>query len=133
MPTVKPSYDLTLLLDPKFEDDVRAGIVNQVESVISAEGEILSRHHWGIRSLAYEINKGDHADYYLLQFEGPPSLLAKLNHQLKITDGVTRFRIIKLKPGTPSAPDLARSSSSRPQETESAGNGYDHERDSRHA
>ena len=33
----------------------------------------------------------------------PPELLEQLNHALKITDGVNRFRIIKLRKGTPDA------------------------------
>ena len=45
--------------------------------------------------------RGD-ADYHLLQFQGTPELLNQLDHALKITDGVNRFRIIKLRKGTPS-------------------------------
>ena len=33
-------------------------------------------------------------------------VLAALDHTLKITDGVNRFRVIKLRPGTPEPPDL---------------------------
>ena len=33
-------------------------------------------------------------------------MLDALNRTLHITDGVTRFRIIKLRPGTPPAPDV---------------------------
>ena len=33
-------------------------------------------------------------------------LLEQLDHNLKITDGVLRHRIIKLRPGTPDPPDL---------------------------
>ena len=35
-----------------------------------------------------------------------PALLEQLDHNLKITDGVLRHRIIKLRPGTPDPPDL---------------------------
>ena len=49
--------------------------------------------------------RGD-ADYHLLQFNGTPELLQQLDHALKITDGVNRFRIIKLRKGTPAPPDL---------------------------
>ena len=33
-------------------------------------------------------------------------MLEALDHTLKITDGVNRFRVIKLRPGTPEPPDL---------------------------
>ena len=51
----------------------------------------------------YEVRKHTEADYHLIQFRGPSSLLEQLDHNLKITDGVLRFRIIKLRPGTPGA------------------------------
>jgi small subunit ribosomal protein S6 len=54
----------------------------------------------------YEVRKHAEADYHLIQFRGSPALLEQLDHNLKITDGILRFRIIKLRPGTPPPPDL---------------------------
>ena len=59
-----------------------------------------------MRTTAFEVRKHTDADYHLLQFRGTPDLLAALDHNLKITDGVLRFRIIKLRPGTQPPPDL---------------------------
>ena len=70
---------------------------------------MVSRHDWGVRPTAYEVRKRGDADYHLLQFQGTPELLNQLNHALKITDGVNRFRIIKLRKGTPAPPDLSMS------------------------
>ena len=99
-----PIYDLVLLLDTAAPDDRRAKIVGDVEAMVTGAGEIVSKHDWGVRPMAYEIrHKGD-AEYHLLQFHGPASLLADLQRTLRITDGVTRFRIIKLAPGTPPPP-----------------------------
>jgi small subunit ribosomal protein S6 len=51
--------------------------------------------------MAFEIrHKGD-ADYHLLQFRATRELLEELDRTLRITDGVVRYRIIKLRPGTP--------------------------------
>jgi small subunit ribosomal protein S6 len=101
-----PVYDLNLLLDSSLEDDRRDTILANVEEAIDRTGEIVSRHDWGVRATAYEVRKRTDADYHLLQFRGAPELLAALDHNLKITDGVLRFRIIKLRPGTPPPPDL---------------------------
>ena len=54
----------------------------------------------------YEVHKHAEADYHLIQFRGPSTLLEQLDHNLKITDGILRFRIIKLRPGTAAPPDL---------------------------
>ena len=101
-----PVYDLTLLLDTALEDERRDTILANVEEAIDRSGEIVGRHDWGVRTTAYEVRKHADADYHLLQFRGSPALLAALDHNLKITDGVLRFRIIKLRPGTPAPPDL---------------------------
>ena len=101
-----PIYDLTLLLDPGVDEARREQIVADVADLIDRTGEFVGRHDWGDRPTAYEVRKHPDADYHLIQFRGPASLLEQLDHNLKITDGILRFRIIKLRPGTPPPPDL---------------------------
>jgi small subunit ribosomal protein S6 len=101
-----PVYDLVLLLDPTIEQERRDTILANVEDAIDRAGEIVGRHDWGNRHTVYEVRKHGEAAYHLIQFRGPASLLEQLDHNLKITDGTLRFRIIKLRPGTPAPPDL---------------------------
>jgi small subunit ribosomal protein S6 len=106
MATEPPLYDLVLLLDSASEEDRRLRILADVEDAINRLGEVVSRHDWGVRQTSYEVRKHAAADYHLIQFHGSPELLEQLDHNLKITDGVVRFRIIKLRHGTPPPPDL---------------------------
>jgi small subunit ribosomal protein S6 len=106
MATEAPLYDLVLLLDNTIEQERRDTILANVEDAIDRAGEIVGRHDWGIRPTVYEVRKHAEADYHLIQFRGSPALLEQLDHNLKITDGILRFRIIKLRPGTPPPPDL---------------------------
>jgi small subunit ribosomal protein S6 len=106
-----PTYDLVLLLDIQAEDSVRAKIVADTRASIEAQGELLRHDDWGERALTYPIEKKANAEYHLLQFHaGAPELLAGLNRTLRITDGILRFRLIKLKPGVPDAPDMGSAS-----------------------
>lgn len=106
-----PTYDLVLLLDIQEEDSVRAKIVADTRASIEAQGELLRHDDWGERALTYPIEKKANAEYHLLQFHaGAPELLAGLNRTLRITDGIMRFRLIKLKPGVPVAPDMGSAS-----------------------
>jgi small subunit ribosomal protein S6 len=99
-------YDLVLLLSTSAEDDERAKIVADVESAIAAGGGSVERHdEWGVRPMSFQIKHEAEADYHLLQFSGPPTLLESLSHSLGIADRVLRFRIIKVVPGQPPAPD----------------------------
>lgn len=106
MATQPPLYDLMLLLSTTAPDEQRAKILADVESMITkADGSIERQDDWGQRPLAYRIEHQPDADYHLLQFKAPPSLIETLSHDLRITDGVVRFRVIKNLPGTPAAPD----------------------------
>ena len=101
-----PLYDLTLLLSSAAPEEDRSKILSDVETAIGdAGGSIERRDDWGGRPLTYRINHQRDADYHLLQFTGPPALLENLSHSLRITDNVLRFRIIKVRAGTPPPPD----------------------------
>ena len=97
-------YDLMLLLDADAPSERREEILRNVESSIAASGSVESKHDWGVRRLSYEIAHRGEADYHLLQFTGSPELLESLQRTLRLTDGIVRFRIIKVKPGTPPPP-----------------------------
>jgi small subunit ribosomal protein S6 len=108
MPEQTPLYDLTLLLSNEAPEEDRSKVLSDVESAISGGGgSIERRDDWGTRPLTYRINHQRDAEYHLLQFTGPPPLLESLSHSLRITDNVLRFRIIKVTPGMPPAPDSA--------------------------
>ena len=105
-----PIYDLTLLLDANADDERRDKIVADVETLIDRHGgSLVGRHDWGVRQTAFAVRKKADADYHLIQFYATNEVLEALDHTLKITDGVNRFRVIKLRPGTPEPPDLRAS------------------------
>ena len=105
-----PTYDLMLLLDPQAEETARAKIVADAVKAIQSQGELVRQDDWGERPLAYPIERRASADYHLLQFHvGETALLEGLDRTLRITDGVLRHRIIKLKPGTPDPPEMTAS------------------------
>ena len=102
------SYDLMLLIDTAAPDDRRAKVLSDVQNAIEAQGRLTADHDWGPRAMSYEIRHKKDAEYHLVQFDGGPELLERLNRQLRIDDAVTRFRIFKLKRGYPEAPQVAR-------------------------
>jgi small subunit ribosomal protein S6 len=101
-----PLYDLVLLLSKTAEDDARAKILSDIEAAIASAGGSVERNQdWGTRPMTFRINHQTEAEYHLLQFTGPPTLLESLSHSLGIADSVLRFRIIKVLPGTPPPSD----------------------------
>lgn len=103
-----PTYDLMLLLSTDVEEERRNEIVETTEALIAEkEGQVVGSYDWGVRQLTFEIGDRPDAHYRLIQFTGPPALLEALDHMLKIADGVARFRVIKILPGTPPVPEIA--------------------------
>ena len=97
-------YDLMLMIDPNAPEDRQAAVISEVEAMIEQGGELVGAHDWGTRRMAYEIDHRPEADYRLYQFNGEPELLERLGQRLRIVDGLIRFRIIRLKPGSPPPP-----------------------------
>ena len=116
-------YDLMVMLDPDAPEERRTEILGNIESMVqSGGGAVVGHHDWGVRRIAFEIDHRPEAAYHLYQFENESNeTLERLNHNLRIADGVLRFRIIKVKPGTPPPPsprqEAPRPVRERPQET----------------
>jgi small subunit ribosomal protein S6 len=99
--TTTPEYELVLILDPEAPDERRDQIVAEARSRIESAGTLKHDTTWGMRKLAYEIRQRTEADYRFFRFESDPPLLDSLDHELKIADGVLRFRIFKVDPRSP--------------------------------
>jgi small subunit ribosomal protein S6 len=94
-------YELVLMLDPGQDEPAREGHAQDARGRIEASGTLKHENNWGLRKMAYEIDRCNEADYRWFRFEAPSELLDELNHNLKIADGVLRFRIFKVDPDSP--------------------------------
>jgi small subunit ribosomal protein S6 len=104
-------YELVLMLDPGLEDSAREKLADDVRKQIGDGGELRHENNWGLRKLAFEIGQRTEADYRWFRFGASRELLGSLDHNLKITDGVLRFRVFRVDP---SAPVIAPPASSAP-------------------
>ena len=89
------------MLDPGPDEAGRDTLAQDVRGRIENGGALKHENKWGLRKMAYEIEQRNEADYRWFRFEGPSELLDDLNHNLKIADGVLRFRIFKVDASTP--------------------------------
>ena len=89
------------MLDPQLDAPARDALAGEARGQIEAAGALKHENNWGLRKMAYEINHRTEADYRWFRFEAPTELLDSLDHNLKIADGVLRFRIFKVDPEAP--------------------------------
>jgi small subunit ribosomal protein S6 len=92
---------MVLMLDPEAPDKRRDEIADGARKRIESTGELKHADSWGVRKMAYEIRQRNEADYRFYRFVAEGPVLADLDHTLKITDGVLRFRIFKVDAATP--------------------------------
>ena len=68
-----------------------------IEVIQSFKGEIKKRESWGIRNLAYKINKNRKGHYMLLNIDGPPEAIQEYERLMRLDEDVIRFLTIKIK------------------------------------
>lgn len=89
------------MLDPQQDTSAREALAQEARKQIEEGGALKHENNWGLRKMAYEIDKCTEADYRWFRFEAPVELLKTLDHNLKIADGVLRFRTFKVDAATP--------------------------------
>jgi small subunit ribosomal protein S6 len=114
-------YELVLMLDPQLDAPARDALAGDARGQIEASGSLKHENAWGLRKMAYEINHRTEADYRWMRFEAPSDLLDSLDHNLKIADGVLRFRIFKVDPDAPVVVPPAVTASPGPRERSAQG------------
>ncbi len=89
------------MLDPQAEDEQREKIAADAKSKLETAGTIEHEANWGVRKMAYEIDRRPEADYRFYRFTSGKEVLDDLGHTLKITDGVLRYRFFKTEHDAP--------------------------------
>jgi small subunit ribosomal protein S6 len=109
------------MLDPQLDAPARDSLAQEARGQIETSGSLKHENTWGLRKMAYEINHRTEADYRWMRFEAPTELLDTLDHNLKIADGVLRFRIFKVDPGAPVIVPPAATAAPGPRERSAQG------------
>ena len=87
-------YELMFVIDPALNDDQKAQAVETVKGIIAEGGEVADVDEWGLRKLAYPIQKKAEGYYVVMQFAAKPELPAELDRRLRISDNYLRHIIV---------------------------------------
>jgi small subunit ribosomal protein S6 len=86
------NYETVFILTPVLSDAQMKEAVEKFKEILIAEGsEIVSEENWGLRKLAYPIQKKSTGFYTLLEFTADPTAIAKLETQFRRDEKVLRF------------------------------------------
>ena len=90
-------FETLLLLSPELPGEGRESLLSTLVGIIEREGgSLVEADHWGMRDLAYPVNKLMRGYYVRLEYNAPAPLVAELERNIRITDGIFKFVTVKL-------------------------------------
>jgi len=60
-------------------------------------GKVLKTEQWGLRNLAYRINKNKKGHYVLFNLDAPPAAVAEMERNMKINEDILRFMTVSVE------------------------------------
>lgn len=90
-------YEVIIILSSKLKEaDAKVGVKKELDIITKANGKVLLEDFWGLRELAYEIEKQNHGYYVVVQFESDTQTMQEFNRVLSLNDNVIRSKCLKV-------------------------------------
>ena len=78
------------------QSQVDALAAQATEIIEPNEGKVTKTETWGLKNLAYKIDRNRKAHFVLLNIEGPGAMVAELERQTRINEDVIRYMTIRV-------------------------------------
>lgn len=89
-------YELMFIIKPTVEDDKKETIIETVKGIITGDGGTVENVAiWGMKKLAYEIQKLTEGYYVVMDFEADAELPKELERRLRISEDIMRHMIVR--------------------------------------
>ena len=89
-------YEVLYILNASLDDAAKDEIIERFKGVVTnAGGEVAGVDKWGVKKLAYEINFKSEGYYVLMTFTAPAEIPAEIERQMRISDDVMRFIVVR--------------------------------------
>ena len=91
-------YETVFILTPVLSDDQMKEAVEKFKGILTDDGaKIVNEEGWGLKKLAYPIQKKSTGFYVLFEFKAEPTLIKKLETNFRRDEKVIRFQTVKLE------------------------------------
>lgn len=90
-------YEELFIARPDAPEEVIDAAIGQVESAVGAQGGVIEKvEKWGVRKLAYKVQKREEGYYVLLQFKAPPEAVREVERRLRVNDDVLKYLTVRI-------------------------------------
>ncbi len=91
-------YETVFILTPVLSDEQTKETVAKFTKLLTDNGaEIVNEEAWGMKKMAYAIQKKSTGFYYLLEFKAEPAVISTLETAFRRDEKVIRFQTVKLE------------------------------------
>ena len=92
-----PFYETVFIARQDLSDAQVKEITDAAEKIIKdGKGKVTKTENWGLRTLAYRINKNRKGHYVLIESDSPAPPVIELERTLRLNENVLRYMTIKL-------------------------------------
>lgn len=93
-----PFYECVFITRQDIPANEVDKLADNFADIISAEGgKVTKRENWGLRQLAYRIQKNRKGHYVLLNIDAPSSAVKEMERQMRINENLLRFMTVKVE------------------------------------
>ena len=86
------NYETVFILNPVLSEDQMKDTVDKFVKVLKkVNADILNVEHWGLKKMAYPINKKSTGFYNLIEFTAAPETINVLETEYRRDESVMRF------------------------------------------
>jgi small subunit ribosomal protein S6 len=90
-------YEELFIVKPDAPEEEVDGFVEQVKQIItSGKGTVDKVDKWGVRKLAYRVQKYNEGLYILVQFSSSPELVKEVERRMRVADLVIKFITVRV-------------------------------------
>lgn len=90
-------YETVFILTPVLSDDQAKETVAKFTTLLKDNGaEIINEENWGLKKMAYAIEKKSTGFYNLVEFKAEPTVIKTLETGFRRDEKVIRFMTVKL-------------------------------------
>ena len=91
-------YETVFILTPVLSDVQMKEAVDKFKALLQSEGaEIINEENWGLKKLAYPIQKKSTGFYQLIEFKAEPTVIEKLELNYRRDERIIRFLTFKME------------------------------------
>lgn len=92
-----PLYENVFIARQDISGAQADALADQFTQLIADHGgEVKKREYWGLRNLAYRINKNRKGHYVLFNIDAPAAAIAELERTMRINEDVLRYLTVRV-------------------------------------